>query len=128
MHQHNLHFLLQQMAFNLSCIIHMSPSFTKERKIIETKRFPTNVTSKQEMQKSEILRNTPTSLSHISMQIMQMYISDRGSVTSTVHFFNGNIIDWCSNKPSETSRSSSNAETRAMYTGVFQTGYWNTRR
>ena len=46
-------------------------------------------------------------------------ISDRLPVTSTVHLFNGNITTWCAKKKSETSRSSSNAETRAMYTGVL---------
>ena len=46
-------------------------------------------------------------------------ISDRRSITSTVHIFNGTIIDWCDKKQYETSRNSSNAETRAMYTGVL---------
>ena len=46
-------------------------------------------------------------------------ISGRHSVTSTVHLFNGTIIDWCAKKKSETFRRISNAETRAMYTGVL---------
>ena len=46
-------------------------------------------------------------------------ISYRRLVTSTVHIFNGTIIDWCDKKQYETSRKSSNAETRAMYTGVL---------
>ena len=46
-------------------------------------------------------------------------ISNRQSVTSTVHIFNGTIINWSAKKQSETSRSSPNAETRAMYTGVL---------
>ena len=46
-------------------------------------------------------------------------VSDRRTVTFTVHLFNGTIIYWCAKKKSETSRSSSNAETRAMYTGVL---------
>ena len=65
---------------------------------------------------SEIIkiRNTPTSFTHILMQIAQRDISDRRSVTSTVHIFNGTLIYWCARKQFETSRSSSNAETRAM--------------
>ena len=50
-------------------------------------------------------------------------ISDRRSVTSTVHLFNGTIIDWCSKKQSETLRISSNTETRAMYT-VLLDQHW----
>ena len=46
-------------------------------------------------------------------------ISDRRSFISKVHLFNGTIIDWCVKKNSETSRSSSNAETIAMYKGVL---------
>ena len=46
-------------------------------------------------------------------------ISDRRSVTSSFHLFNSTIIDWCAKKQSETSRGSSNAETRAMYKGVL---------
>ena len=46
-------------------------------------------------------------------------ISDRHSVTSSFHLFNSTIIDWCAKKQSETSRSRSNSETRAMYTGVL---------
>ena len=36
-------------------------------------------------------------------------IDDRCSVKSTVHIFNGNLIDWCANKQSETSRIYSNS-------------------
>ena len=46
-------------------------------------------------------------------------ISDRNSVTSTVNHLNGTIIGWCSKKQSETSRINSDAETRAIYTGVL---------
>ena len=46
-------------------------------------------------------------------------ISDRPSVTSTFYIFNGNLIYWCANKQFETSGSSSNADTRSMYTGVL---------
>ena len=46
-------------------------------------------------------------------------ISDRRSVTSTVHLLNGTIIEWCTGKQSETYRISPNAETRAIYTGVL---------
>ena len=49
----------------------MNPSCTQERKFIELNRVPINVTSNQEMQKSAKLRNTPTSFTHIVMQIMQ---------------------------------------------------------
>ena len=46
-------------------------------------------------------------------------ISARRSVTYTVNIFNVTIIEWCANKQSETSIIRSNAETRAVYTGVF---------
>ena len=46
-------------------------------------------------------------------------LADRHSDTSTFHIFDGNLIEWCSKKKSETSRSSSNAKTRAIHTGVF---------
>ena len=46
-------------------------------------------------------------------------ISERHSVTSTIHIFNYTIIYWCDKKKSETSRIGSNAEERAMYTGVL---------
>ena len=46
-------------------------------------------------------------------------IADRSSVTYTVKLFNGNLIDWGDRNQSETSGSSSNSETRAMYTGVL---------
>ena len=62
----------------------MNPSCTQERKFIKLKRFPTNVTSKQYMQKSEKLRSTPTSFTHIVMQIIQRDISDRLSDNSKV--------------------------------------------
>ena len=48
-----------------------------------------------------------------------IYFSDRRSVTSTFHIFNGTNIDWCDKKQYGTSRNSSNAETIAMYTGVL---------
>ena len=48
-----------------------------------------------------------------------IYIFDRLLVTSTVHIFNGTIMDWCDKKQYGTSRNSSNSETRAMYTGVL---------
>ena len=35
--------------------------------------------------------------------------SDMGSITSTSHIFNSNVIDWCSKKQSETYISSYNA-------------------
>ena len=46
-------------------------------------------------------------------------LSDRRYVTKTTHLFNGTIIDWCSTNKYGTSRSSTNPETRAMYTGVI---------
>ena len=46
-------------------------------------------------------------------------ISHRRLVTSTVHLFNVTPIDWCARKKSETPRIISNAETRAIYTGVL---------
>ena len=46
------------------------------------------------------------------------YLSDRISVISEVHLFNGTLIEWCSKKQSDTSRRSSNEQTIAMYTGV----------
>ena len=46
-------------------------------------------------------------------------ITDRISVTSRVHLFNGTPVEWCTRKQSETSCSNSNSETRAMYTGAF---------
>ena len=52
-----------KMSWNISCIIHMIPSCTQERKFME-------LTSKQEMHKSAKLRNNPTSFTHIMMQIM----------------------------------------------------------
>ena len=46
------------------------------------------------------------------MHIMQ-------GVYLTGHLFNGTVFDWCAKKHSETSRSSSTSETRAMYTEVL---------
>ena len=46
-------------------------------------------------------------------------ISDRRSVASTAHLFNGTVIGCSPNKQPDTYISSSNAETRAMYTGVL---------
>ena len=46
-------------------------------------------------------------------------ISDRRSVTSTVHLFNGTVIDWYAKKQSETSRISANTESTTIYTGVL---------
>ena len=60
------------MACNISCTIYMNPSCNQERKFVELKRVPTNVISKQEMQKSEKLRNPPTSFTNIVMKIMQV--------------------------------------------------------
>ena len=45
--------------------------------------------------------------------------SQRRSVTFIVHLFNGTLIERCTKKQSETSRSISNEETSAMYTGVL---------
>ena len=47
------------------------------------------------------------------------YISDRRSVTYTFYLFDDILIYWCDNKKSETSRSSSNSETKEMYIGVI---------
>ena len=49
----------------------MNPSCTQERKFIELKRVPINVTPNQEMKKQAKLRNTPTSFTHIVIHIMQ---------------------------------------------------------
>ena len=50
-------------------------------------------------------------------------ISDRCSVILTVHLFNGTLIDCCSKKQSENSIVSSNAETRAIHTGVLDSNW-----
>ena len=47
------------------------------------------------------------------------YISDKLSVVSIVHIFNVTIVYWCSKKQSKTPINSSNAETRAIYTGLL---------
>ena len=46
-------------------------------------------------------------------------ISDRRSITFTFHLLNDTMTDCCAKKKYEIYRSTSNAETRAMYTGVL---------
>ena len=46
-------------------------------------------------------------------------ISGRRLLTSIALLFNGTLIYWCTKKKSETSKSSSNTETRSMYIGVL---------
>ena len=71
------------------------------------------------MQKSEENRNTPTSYIYCGAD-NETNLSDKHSVTSTAPLFNDTIIYWCSKKKqSETPKSSSNAETRALYTVVL---------
>ena len=78
-----------------------------------------NFSSKQGMQKStenKELSNFP----HIYCDADKSRdIPDRRLVTETVHILNGNLIGWFAKKKSETYRSISNAETRAIYTGVL---------
>ena len=45
----------------------------------------------------------------------KIYLSDRLSIISINHLFNGTIIHWCYNKQYKTSRSISNKETRVSY-------------
>ena len=65
-----------------------------KNKYIELNRAPINSTSNQKMHKSVKIRNTLTSFTHMLMQIRQSDISDRFSVTSTVHLVNVTIINW----------------------------------
>ena len=57
------------------------------------------------------------------MDIIQRDVSGSRSITSTSHLFNGAVIDRFSSKQSKTSRSSSNTETRAIYTVVLDKKY-----
>ena len=74
---------------------------------------------KTESSDNNKIRNTPTFLEHIVTRIMQ-YISLTGALNpSTYQLFKGTVIYCCDKKQSKTPQSSSNAQTRATYTGVL---------
>ena len=106
------------MVCNISFTIHVNPSCNQERKFIKPIKSHKNVTSNQGMQRSTNKEyfdflHTYCDEDHVR------YLADRRSVTLAVHTFNGTLIDFCAKKQSETSRTSSNLETRAIYTGVL---------
>ena len=103
MHQHNLLFLLSNMACNISCTIHMNPSCIKERISIELKRDPINVTSNHEVHKSVKISNSMTSVTHIEMQIiLGISLTDDHSpqkfISSMVPSFTGAPKTFCNIK------------------------------
>ena len=70
MHQQNLLYLLERMAWNISFTTHRNLSCTHERKFTKLIKSHTNVSSKQGIKKSTKTRNTPTSPIHIVMYII----------------------------------------------------------
>ena len=116
MHQHNLLFLLSNMLWNISCTIHMNPScthfFYKNHESLQTYYFKAGDVEINKNKESSNFLHTYCDADHAK------YLADRRSVTSTVHLFNGNFIDWCAMKQYGTSRRSSNTETKAIYTGL----------
>ena len=101
-------FLLSDMAWNTSYTIHMNPSCTQERKFIKLKKSPTNITSKQEIQKSKNQEYSNFLHTYCDADHARD-LADRLSVTSAFHILNGTLIDWCSKKKSKTWRRSSNS-------------------
>ena len=71
MHQQNLISLLSNMTCNISCTIHMYPYCTQAKQLIKLIKYPTNFTSKQDMQKLTKKGYIPTSFTHIVIQIIK---------------------------------------------------------
>ena len=112
-------YLISNVAWNISCTIHINPSCIQKIKIYKRHEIPHHCSFKAgnaEIDKNQEYSNffhTYYDVDHARN------ITERRSVTSTVHLFNETIIDWCDKKQYDTPRISSNAETRAIYTGVL---------
>ena len=74
-----------------------------------------NVSSKQGMQKSEKIRNTPTSYIYFGAD-NETNLSDKHSVTSTSPLFNGTIIYWCSKKNNQRPLEAVSMQKKEQYT------------
>ena len=116
--QYSLPYLISDTELKISCITHMKTSFIQE--IITSKQTIShiNVSSKKVMHKRTKIRNNLTSSTHI------LLISQKRYILRVLFHLNISPLQWChhwpvSSKQSKTSRSSSNTETRAIYTRVL---------
>ena len=119
MPQQNLLSLLSNMTWNTSFTIHMNTSCSLERKFTKPMKYHINVSSKQGIQKSTKISNTTTSSINIVIQIMSKISPTDAHSHQHFIFYMVKLQTSVPGKKSDTSGSSSNAETRAMYTGVL---------